>query len=198
MKKLLISVVVIFALLFSVNVQAGQPLGLPRAWLAQPNSRAFGMSLDGWMEAWVRWLENGADPDARIGNVAFLPIFPGPQFSVDIKVGTALVLPVATWLGTEPDYSDMAPDDWFGDSDHIFGTLQLDGGKVIEINENYYVGPTYYDPPAILFETNIYFTQALACVILPLPPGVHELILHSEFVDFGIAFDNTWTITVVP
>jgi hypothetical protein len=193
MKRLLISMVVTFVLLLSVNVQAGQPLGSPRHWIAPPNSMAFGNSLDDWMLAWVGWLDAGADPAVRIRNVAFLPIIPGPEFEVKVKVGTALVLPVATWLGE--DENDTLPDEWFGDPSHVFGELSLNGGPIVEINEDYYVGPTPIEPP--LFDFYVLY-QALACVILPLPAGVHEVELHSEFVDFGAVFDNSWTITVVP
>lgn len=199
MKNLLISVVVIFLLLLSINVQAGQPLGSRQHWLAQPNSKAFGMPLDEWTEAHLRWLEDGADPAARIGKVAFLPIdcvSSSCNFEVEVEAGTPFVLPVATWLGST--VNDTLPDDWFGDTNHVWGTLQFDGGPIKEINGDYYVGPTLLEPPADLFETDIYLYQALACVILPLPPGVHEVLLHSEFVDYGVEFDNTWIITVVP
>jgi hypothetical protein len=194
-KFLIVFSSVIFVILLVVNVQAGQPFGSPRHWIAPPNSMAFGMSLDEWMEAWVRWAEDGEDPDARIGNVAFLPILPGPEFLVEVRVGTAIVLPVALWLGW--DVNDTLPDDWFGHTDHVWGTLQLDQGPTVEINKDYYVGSTLLLPPAFLYNYDNYLYQALACVILPLPVGVHEVALYSEFVDFGAVFDNTWTITVV-
>jgi hypothetical protein len=148
------------------------------------------------MEAYLSWLENGGDPATRIVNVAFLPIVPGPNFEVEIEAGTALVLPVATWLGEESE--DPLPDEWFGDRNHVFGDVTLDGGPVVEINEDYYVGPTFLDPPLFLFGVELTFYQAIVCVIKPLPPGEHEIVLHSEFVDFGIEFDNTWNIEVVP
>ena len=197
MKKLLISVVIISLLILSINVQAGQPIGSLRHWVVPPHSHAFGDTLDGWMEAYLRWLEDGEDPDARIGNVAFLPISPGPIFDVEVEVGTALVLPVVSWLGFPED--DPFPDEWFGSRNHAFGEVKLNGGLVVDINENYYVGPTYLDPPVILFGVyEIDFYQALVCVINPLPAGEHEIVLHSEFVDFGVVFDNTWNIKVVP
>jgi len=200
MKRLLISMVVTFVLLLSVNVQAGQPLGSPRHWIAPPNSMAFGKSLDDWMVAYMGWLNASADPAARIRNVAFLPIIcpydPGPEpciFEVEVEPGTAFVLPVATWLGE--DENDTLLDEWFGDPSHVFGELSLNGGPIVEINEDYYVGPTPFEPPILDF---YFFYQALSCVILPLPPGVHEVVLHSEFVDLGAEFDNIWNITVVP
>jgi len=42
--------------------------------VTQPYSNALGKSLDAWMETYIRWLEGGADPEARVKNVAFLPI----------------------------------------------------------------------------------------------------------------------------
>jgi len=210
MKKLLVSMVMIFVLLLSLNVQAGQPLGSLRHWIAPPHSIAFGKSLNGWMEAYVRWLEDGADPNARIGNVAFLPIFGGPEFEpIEVEPGTALVLPVATWLGFPGD--PIIPDEYFGDPDFIYGEVKLDPGPggeglIVEINENYYVGPTDLDPDAILFgEYIIDYYQALVCLILPLPPGEHTIELESYFKDippqYGVTdvhYENTWIITVLP
>ena len=193
MKKLAISLGVILLFLLAINVHAGEPFGAPRHWIAPPNSMAFGKSLDDWVLVYMGWLNAGADQDAKIRNVAFLPIIPGPEFEVEVKVGTALVLPIATWLGE--DESDTLPDAWFGDPLHVFGELSLNGGPIVEINEDYYVGPTPIEPP--LFGAFVLY-QALACVILPLPAGVHEIVLHSEFVDFGAVFDNSWTITVKP
>ena len=144
----------------------------------------------------------GKTPRIEIGeisgrNVAFLPIYPGPVFDVEVKSGTALVLPVVTYLGFPED--DPLPNDWFGDRDHVFGDVYLDGEPIVEPNEAYYVGPTYLDPYVVLFDIyEIAFYQAIVCVINPLPPGEHVIVLHSEFVDFGDVFDNTWNITVVP
>jgi len=195
MKKLAISLGVILLFLPALNVHAGQPLGNLDPGIARPYSNAFGKSLDEWMEAYLRWLEDGADPaDKR--NVAFLPILGDSPFDVEVKAGTALVLPVATWLGFPED--EPLPDEWFGDRNHVFGDVTLDGEPIAERNADYYVGPTYLDPPVSLFGFDIVFYQAIVCVINPLPPGEHQIVLHSEFVDFGAVFDNTWNITVVP
>ena len=148
------------------------------------------------MEAYLRWLEDGASPAVRIKNVAFLPIIGESPFEVTVKPGTALVLPVATWIGTMDD--ELLDDEWFGDPDHIFGIVRLDGELLVETNEDYYVGPTWLDPPVILFGAEFVYYQALVVVIHPLPVGEHEIVLHSYFADFGDVFNNTWNITVIP
>ena len=76
--------------------------------------------------------------------------------------------------------------------------MYLDGQQIAVPNTEYYVGPTYLDPPASLFGFEIIFYQALVVVINPLTPGEHHINLHSEFVDYGAAFDNTWNITGRP
>ena len=76
MKKLLISMVMIFVLLLSLNVQAGQPLGStgnidPR--IAPPDSNAFGKSLEEWtLLYWRSYLTGGP---SEVGPVYFLPLF---------------------------------------------------------------------------------------------------------------------------
>lgn len=202
MKKLfVITLGLILLLLLSANVQSGRRIGSNGNWpgVAPPHSNSHGKSLDDWMHAYMRWWANGADPSETSGNVAFLPIWPGPEFEVEIKVGTALVLPVTSYLGFEGD--DTLPDEWFGDPDFIYGWVNLNGALLVELNEDYYVGPTYLIPPAVIDLSPfgvfpIAFYQSLLCLILPLPPGEHELVLHSYFED-GTVFDNTWYITVV-
>jgi hypothetical protein len=197
MKKLTsLSVITLIVFLFSAYASAGDALrnignGPGNA---QPNSASFGKSLDGWMEAYLVWFDAGADPDYLDGNVAFLPIVGESPFEVEVKPGTAFVLPIATWLGVSADEEPL-PDEWWGDRDHIFGDVYLDGQPIAVPNEDYYVGPSTLDPPIL---GGIDFYQALVVVIPPLTPGMHEVVLHSEFVDYGVAFDNTWYITVTP
>jgi hypothetical protein len=199
MKRLIVALITVFLVTAAGFSTAGQPartIGNLDPAAAQPNSHAFGKTLDAWMEAYIRWWEDGADPAARVKNVAFLPIEGESPFEVSVEPGTALVLPIATWLafpGEEP-----LPDDWWGDPNHIFGHVHLNGQAIAEPNVEYYVGPTYLDPPASLFGFDIALYQALVVVIKPLPAGDHELVLHSEFVDFGAVFDNVWNITVEP
>lgn len=206
MKKLAIFLGVILVFLLAVSVHAGESLGNLDPGIAPPNSMAFGKSLDEWVEAYLRWLEDGADPAARIRNVAFLPIIcpytPGPSepciFEVEVEPGTALVLPMVMWLGEcyeDGTCDEPLPDEWFGDPAYVFGVVSLDGEPIIEPNTDYYVGPTDLVPP--LWDTYIFY-QGIACVILPLPAGEHQIVLHSEFVFIPSVFDNVWNITVVP
>lgn len=199
MKKLALTLIATFLVLFSISATGGEALrafGKLDPGVARSNSNAFGNSLDTWMETYIRWLEDGADPDARVKNVAFLPILGESPFAVEIEPGTALVLPIVTWLGFPGD--EPLPDEWWGDRSHIFGDVYLDGQPIAVPNVDYYVGPTNLVPPASLFGFEIVFYQALVVVINPLTPGEHQIVLHSEFVDFGAAFDNTWNITVIP
>jgi hypothetical protein len=200
MKRFHVLVGAICVFLFSSFAMAGDALRTignldPSA--AQPNSMAFGKSLDGWMGAYIRWLEDGADPATRVKNLAFLPIIGDSPFDVEVEPGTALVLPIATWLGFPGD--DTLPDEWWGDRDHIFGDVYLDGELIAVPNEDYYVGPTDLVPNAFLFGIiEVDFYQALVVVIPPLAAGEHVIDLHAEFVDFGAAFDNVWNISVTP
>lgn len=196
MKRFYLVVGACCALLFSTFLPAGEPLRSlgNRDHDAQPDSSAFGMTLDGWMTAYIRWLEADADPAARVRNVAFLPIIGESPFEVEVEPGTALVLPILTWLGFPED--PKIPDEWWGDRNHIFGDVWVDGQPVAVPNEDYYVGPTDLDPPAQLFGFEIDYYQALVVVIKPLTPGEHQVVLHSEFVDYGAVYDNVWNITV--
>ena len=197
MKKFNLALIALCALLFSVQAQSGMTLGelgqaVPNP-DAQPNSKAFGKSLDEWIEAHLRWLEAGQDPDVRVKNVAFLPIVgdlpSGNVFEVEVEPGTALVLPIAMWLGFEGD-PVLDPSDFFG-------AVTLDGQPIAEPNIDFLVGPTPVDPP--LFEVVTFF-QGLGVVIKPLTPGTHTIELFSSIdtPDGLFEFTNTWNITVTP
>lgn len=203
MNKLALMLNAVFLVLFSASLMAGgalRDLENQGTGVTQPNSNAFGRSLDAWMEEYVRWLEDGADPNYRVRNVAFLPILGESPFNVQVESGTALVLPIVTWLGFPED--EPLPDEWWGDRDHIFGDVFLDGQQIAVPNSDYYVGPTDLDPSAIIVIGDdvyeIVFYQALVVVISPLSVGEHEIVLHSEIVEAGQVFDNTWNISVVP
>jgi hypothetical protein len=193
MKKFNLALIALCALLFSVQAQSGMTLGgLEQAVPnpdAQPNSKAFGKSLDEWIEAHLRWLEAGQDPDVRVKNVAFLPIVGDSPFSIEVGPGTALVLPIAMWLGFEGD-PVLVPSDFFG-------AVTLDGQPIAEPNVDFLVGPTPVDPP--LFGVVTFF-QGLGVVIKPLTPGTHTIELFSSInTPEGLAeFTNTWNITVAP
>ena len=193
MKKFNLALITFCALLFSVQAHSGMTLdGLGQAVPnpdAQPNSKAFGKSLEEWIESHLRWLEAGQDPDVRVKNVAFLPIDGAPPFSIELEPGTALVLPIALWLGFEGD-PVLDPSDFFG-------AVTLDGQPIAEPNIDFLVGPTPVDPP--LFGVVTFF-QGLGVVIKPLTPGTHTIELYSTVnsPDGFAKFNNTWNITVAP
>jgi hypothetical protein len=201
MKKLsIVSIGMVFLFILSMNAHAGMPIGAASG-TALPHSKAYGKSLDEWMEVYLRWIEDFAPPDARVNNVAFIDVFFG-TFDIEVEPGTAFVLPVVAWIGAPND--PEIPDEWWGDSYYIDGEVWLNGEMILEINGDYYVGPTELDPP--LFGFYPYY-QALACLINPLPPGEHELRVVSYFHNIPpeynvepmpLDFDNTWTIKVLP
>lgn len=205
MKKLALAVCTLFVFMFPVHSMAGMPFDGPGATTpnpaAQPNSKAFGRSLDAWMEAWLRnYYEGAAIPDKR---VVFLPTADedgnaGNVFDIEVKPGTKLVLPIAGYLGF--------PTDNPLESTAFVGEVTLDGQPIATPNEDYYFGPSAFDPPIILDfgEFGVFtlaFYQGLGVVIKPLTPGTHTLELYSS-VDAtangeGFSeFTNTWNITV--
>ena len=81
------------------------------------------------------------------------------------------------------------------------GDVTLDGKQIIMPNDAYYIPPTYFEEPYAAWGTDLYLVQGIACKIIPLSVGVHEIELHSgfgEIFDPPIVYHNTWTITVVP
>jgi len=190
-------------LLFSLNTLGGST---PQALLdgqvitpnpdVQPNSNFQGKSVDAWVESYLRWLlEGSAIPNKKLD---FLPIIgenggSGNVFEIEVKPGTALVLPIALWAGFEGD-PELGVD-------AFTGAVTLDGQPIAVPNEDYYVGPTYVDPP---IADVVLFYEGLAVVIKPLLPGNHTIDLYSsvtyEFEGSQVTdeFTNTWNITVTP
>ena len=194
MKKIVLAVCMLFVFMFSVQAQAALTLGeLDQARPnpdAQSNSNAFGASLDAWIGTYLRWFEAGLDPDTRVKNVAFLPIVGDSPFDIEVRPGTAFVLPIALWLGFEGD-PVLEPSDFFG-------VVTVDGQPIAEPNGDYLVGPTPVDPP--IFGVVVFY-QGLGVVIKPLKPGTHTIELYSSVNDpiFGLQeFTNTWNVTVAP
>lgn len=207
MKKLALSLGTLIVFLFSVHALAGMPFDDPGVTTpnpaAQPNSKAFGKSLEGWIEAWIRTeYENAPIPKKR---VTFLPTTDesgndGNEFDIEVKPGTALVLPIAGYIGFPTD-NPLEPT-------AFFGMVTLDGQPIAEPNEDYYFGPTAFDPPIILdfgggFVFTLAYFQGLGVVIKPLTPGTHTIMLDS-IVDAsangeGVTqYTNIWNITVTP
>ena len=195
LSRFVIYIVMFCVLLFSGYAIAGGGMRDLGGKAVPPGSNAFSMSLDDWTGEYIRWLEDGMDPAARVKNAAFLPIIGASPFEVEVEPGVALILPVYTYLGFPGD--DYLPDEWWGNE--IFGYVHLDGQLIADVNRDYYVGPTYLVPPAILFGVyTIDFYQALTVVIEPLSAGEHVITLHSENTMTGEVYDNTWNIKVTP
>lgn len=199
-----------FLVLFSASAIAGVvpgTTGTPSSPVAQPNSNAFGNSLGEWMGIYWRQflagnLANGNTVSVK--NVVLLPQScdaPPCTFDIKVKPGTALVLPLVAWLGFGPD--DVLPDEWWGDRNKIFADATLDGLPIAQPNAAFYTGVVGFDP-TVPFELDdgtvvqVAVHQSIGVVIRPLPPGTHKLVLHSEIVEAGAVFDNTWNITVLP
>ena len=199
MKKLLLILSTLFVLMFSVNTLAGVTLGNmgdlgpgatttnPNA-VSPPNSKAFGRSLDAWVEVYLRNLFDGVPNSAR--NVVFLPIIGESPFDIEVAPGKSFVLPIALWLGFPGD-PELGTGNFFGD-------VTLDGQPIGVPNEDYYIGPTYVDP---LILDLVAFYEGLAMVIKPLTPGEHTIQLYSTInvPEIGLMeFNNAWNITVLP
>lgn len=193
MKKLVLILSTLCILLLSTTVRAGSPLQSMAPGIAtpnpasQPNSHAYGRSLDAWVESYLRNLYEDADVPA--GNVAFLPIIGESPFDIQVRPGTALVLPIALYLGFPTD-TPLGPD-------KFTAAVTLDGAAIAEPKDEYYVGPTYVDP---LILGLVAFYEGLVVVINPLTPGEHTIVLYSSIdAPEGLyEFNNTWNITVAP
>jgi hypothetical protein len=220
MKKLLIAMVMILVLLLSLNVQAGQPLGSPGnidPRIAPPNSNAFGKSLEEWTLLYWRSYLTGGPPS--VGPVYFLPLpdcdefIPGDpptcrgQLDLTIEAGTPFMLPIIAWIMEYftdiSDCDEPLPDEVFTDA---VATVTIDGREIMENIEEYYVPPVEFDPLITYgVPPNGYIgacrVQGLAFLSMPLQPGEHVITNYVEYIVpdfFGIIYDNTWNITVVP
>lgn len=193
---------------------------------APAQSRMYGKSLTEWMTLYWESLINGG-PD-QVGKVKFLPLPEGEYVSgdftfddpgvlvgeleVQLSPGTGFALPVSAWIGEsylpEPGYPPPPDDLPLDRSIFTIAEVTLDGNPLIsEANsDQYYYGPSYFDPPVVYSEPTDYgadaaiFVQGIGFVHHPLSRGTHTLELAAaiqiEDYDFGVVFHNTWTIVV--
>lgn len=212
----LLSVVVLLAALVT-PVEAGGKKPAP------PQSHAFGKTLAEWNTAYWTWFLQGGSPETgQVGHVLFLPI---PQdgvpsgenpvvyvgeLDVTMRRGTAFVLPVLAYLGERYGESGV-PDDAFLPRE-IFTEgvikVELDGatlidGAVDDLDAYYYEAsfaqPIPYGVPQPRGEFTAVagiWTQGIGFVYPPMSVGQHTLTLYSEYKGFGVAYSNTWHITV--
>ena len=109
MKKLLVSLGMFLLLFNSSSALSGLALGQSDVLVTpspttQPNSNAYGKSIEDWVESYIRWLFEGVALPGR--NVTFLPIISEPDdppFEIQVKPGTKMVLPIAVYLGFAED-----------------------------------------------------------------------------------------------
>jgi hypothetical protein len=186
-------------------------------------SRAFGKTLAGWQEIYMRWalgqvvIPPDANGNAVVGKVVLLPVpntsgdgTPG-HLDVTIHSGQAFTVPLLGLLGSS--YTDGRPADplvnvsWFQTTDL---TLQIDGVTVVDnLNLMNYYSQFYFAPPVPVSSppiASVIWCQNLGIVHNPLSVGTHTLKLDEKTTQAlppnlggGLReYHNTITITVLP
>ena len=142
------------------------------------------------------------------------------SLEITVPDGAPFVLPAYAWLGERYQGYPGVADDLPVPNDVILAgvhpVLTIDGRTVLsDANKAaYYIPPTTFDPIIIYPEPSSYgsigavFFQGGGIVSMPLSVGVHTIHLYEPFVipagtypnwpGFGVIYDNTWTVTVVP
>jgi hypothetical protein len=189
---------------------------------APSNSSAFGKSLTTWQETYFRWaygditVPTDSNGNAIVGTHTVL--FPLPaaagdgtpaHLDVTLSAGQSFVLPLWALLGTS--YTDGTPPDPFV-PDSVFQTLDIsftiDGVTVVNGSNvmNYYSKESL-DPAIAIVGfppvDSIIWMESIGITHAPLTPGTHTFALHAVntqavFGGFFSAYNNTWTVTVVP
>jgi hypothetical protein len=148
------------------------------------------------------------------------------SLTVTISPGTAFFLPCFAWIAER--YNTGQVDDPSVPNDLIqtvaihpngagLPEVTLDGQPILQNFWSYYVGPNAFDPIVTYPEPWDYGSiaaiayQGVGFVAQPLPPGTHTLHLFERLritnnelpgyplpLDFGVIYDNTWTIVVQP
>jgi hypothetical protein len=143
---------------------------------------------------------------------------------VTIKPGTPLVVPAFgfSYECYGPTVKTCTSKDANGipvEDDTVKGlitehNLTLDGSPILQGEKfwNYYVAaefnpPIWYPQLSDYGSTGVWYSQGVGFVIAPLSVGDHKLIIKETYIlqsgiipdyDWGIIYDNTWTIHVVP
>jgi hypothetical protein len=204
--------------LASGSAAPGKPDRDPR--VLPPNASLQGQSLGEWMELEHIYAITGApinDPiyvnqvDVQVGKVMILAGNWGTPRSVTVKAGTFLFLDIDSMWGEL--YADGSTDDpngeWFGIPisawpSMVTSSQTLDGRPVRIDPQDYFISTTWFDQPIPYGETSSWdsvgavWFQGFGFLIKPLTPGVHTLTSHVEDGFFGLSWDDTWTITVLP
>ncbi len=144
------------------------------------------------------------------------------QLEITLPAGTPFVLPEFAWVGEryaqpDPGWPDDPPMDNAVALRDVSVSLTIDGKTVIsDANKAaFYIPPTFFDPIVVYPQPSSYgsvaavFYQGVGCVVLPLSPGVHVIELYEPYIilpgdyplfpdGYGLIYDNTWIITVLP
>ena len=135
------------------------------------------------------------------------------QLKVTLRAGTPFVLPLAVW--TAERYNNNSPDEeGVPDADFLAGVSPhafIDGRLVVSTatRRSLYVPLTAFDPIVTYPKASSYNSiaaiayQGYGIVIRPLSVGTHVVHLYERYVirrpaAFGLIYDNTWIITVLP
>lgn len=194
-----------------------------KAMPAQANTH--GKSLSEWLKLYFKWAVGGGDesgpkvdflplpagePTGEGAGTADDPLVLEGSLDVALNPGVAFVLPISA--ATRERYEDgsidaIYPDSIFADSEY---SVILDGKRILEkapgglspyyVFSQEYVPPVEYAEPTSYGSVATHWVQGYCFVSPPLQPGTHVLKLHSTIIiagwDFGLQFENTWTITV--
>jgi hypothetical protein len=136
---------------------------------------------------------------------------------VTLKAGTPFVIPQFAWIAERYDPALGIPDDpSFPDDVLLAGVspnMTLDGAVIMSdaIEAQHYVPATEFDPIVVYPAPSSYGSiaaltfQGTGIVSPPLSVGEHILTLYEPYViddvlgfSFGVIYDNTWKIIVMP
>lgn len=140
------------------------------------------------------------------------------HLEITLPPGTPFVIPQFAWTRERYDPSLGIPDDPPIPDDIILAgvspNLKIDGCPIVsDANELRYYIPTHLMDPIVVYpQPSSYGSIAMIAwqgdgiVAHPLSPGVHVMTLYEPYIisgvpgiaDFGVIYDNTWTITVNP
>jgi len=141
------------------------------------------------------------------------------QLEISLTAGTPFVLPEFAWYWER--YNNGNPDDLpMADTVALGGAhprLTIDGKTVLSDRNKaaYYIPNTAFDPIVVYAAPTSYHSiaalsfQSLGVVVEPLSVGRHVIHLYEPLIipvggyyqfpaGYGVIFDNTWIVTVLP
>lgn len=178
-----------------------------------------GVSLGGYMKAYFGWAIGGA-AETRLGDRMFLPTPQGTDNGSGVLVGTqdvtlaaadGFVLPLFVWIG-ESYNNGTADDDPAAPPlrDAFLATqlhVTLDGVTIVDdtlgLGEYWFDAETFdtpltYPAPTSYGSIAAIWVKGMGFLHAPLATGTHTLHLVETNTGLGVAWDNTWNLTVSP